>query len=38
MERLAYFFRWFVGHGVDDTAWNHSVLSKPLEGDITVSS
>ncbi len=40
MERLEYdlLFRWFVGIGVDDTAWNHSVFSKNrdrlLEGDI----
>ena len=31
-------FRWFVGIGVDDTAWDHSVFSKNrerlLEGDI----
>jgi transposase len=40
MERLEYdlLFRWFVGVGVDDAAWNHSVFSKNrdrlLEGDI----
>jgi transposase len=40
MERLEYdlLFRWFVGIGVDDTAWNHLVFSKNrdrlLEGDI----
>ncbi len=40
MERLEYdlLFRWFVGIGVDDIAWNHSVFSKNrdrlLEGDI----
>jgi len=40
MERLEYdlLFRWFVGIGVDDAAWNHSVFSKNrdrlLEGDI----
>src|SRR4029079_19209478 len=40
MERLEYdlLFRWFVGIGVDDTAWDHSVFSKNrdrlLEGDI----
>ena len=40
MERLEYdlLFRWFVGIGVDDAAWDHSVFSKnrerPLEGDI----
>jgi transposase len=42
MERLEYdlLFRWFVGIGVDDAAWNHSVFSKNrdrlLEGDIAV--
>jgi transposase len=40
MERLQYdlLFRWFVGIGVDDPAWDHSVFSKNrdrlLEGDI----
>lgn len=40
MERLEYdlLLRWFVGIGVDDIAWNHSVFSKNrdrlLEGDI----
>ena len=40
MERLVYdlLFRWFVGIGVDDAAWDHSVFSKNcdglLEGDI----
>ncbi|MGX8009736.1 IS5 family transposase [Mesorhizobium sp. ORM8.1] len=40
MERLEYdlLFRWFVGIGVDEAAWNHSVFSKNrdrlLEGDI----
>jgi transposase len=40
MERLEYdlLFRWFVGIGVDDPTWNHSVFSKNrdrlLEGDI----
>ncbi|MER9197583.1 IS5 family transposase [Mesorhizobium australicum] len=40
MERLEYdlVFRWFVGIGVDDAAWDHSVFSKNrdrlLEGDI----
>jgi hypothetical protein len=31
MERLEYdlLFRWFVGIGVDDAAWDHSVF-KPL--------
>jgi len=39
-ERLEYdlLFRWFVGLGVDDAAWDHSVFSKNrdrlLEGDI----
>src|SRR5690606_9383172 len=30
MERLEYdlLFRWFVGHGVDDAAWDHSTFSK----------
>lgn len=40
MERLEYYllFRWFVGIGVDDAVWDHSVFSKNrdrlLEGDI----
>src|SRR4029079_18369079 len=40
MERLGFgiLFRWFVGIGVDDAAWDHSVFSKNrdrlLEGDI----
>ncbi|MBB4096368.1 transposase [Ochrobactrum pecoris] len=40
MERLEYdlLFRWFVGIGIDDGAWDHSVFSKNrdrlLEGDI----
>ncbi|MFC3320569.1 IS5 family transposase [Mesorhizobium cantuariense] len=40
MERLEYdlLFRWFVGIGVDDAAWDYSVFSKNrdrlLEGDI----
>ena len=40
MERLEYdlLFRWFVGIGVDDSAWDHSSFSKNrdrlLEGDI----
>jgi transposase len=40
MERLEFdlLFRWFVGIGVDDTAWDHSTFSKNrerlLEGDI----
>src|ERR1700735_2449588 len=40
MERLEFdlLFRWFVGIGVDDGAWDHSTFSKNrarlLEGDI----
>jgi transposase len=40
MERLEFdlLFRWFVGMGVDDAVWDHSVFSKNrdrlLEGDI----
>src|SRR5688572_31649355 len=40
MDRLEYdlLFRWFVGIGVDDAAWDHSVFSKNrdrlLDGDI----
>jgi transposase len=40
MERVAFdlLFRWFVGIGVDDAAWDHSTFSKNrerlLEGDI----
>jgi hypothetical protein len=40
MERLEFdlLFRWFVGVGVDDVAWDHSTFSKNrerlLEGDI----
>ena len=40
MERLEYdlLFRWFVGLGIDDPAWDHSTFSKNrdrlLEGDI----
>src|SRR4026209_363485 len=40
MERLEYdlLFRWFVGLGIDDPAWDHSVFSKSrdrlLEGEI----
>ena len=40
MERLEYdlLFRWFVGIGIDDAAWDHSVFSKNrdrlLDGDI----
>jgi transposase len=40
MERLEFdlLFRWFIGLGVDDAAWDHSVFSKNrdrlLEGDI----
>ena len=42
MERLEYdlLFRWFVGIGVDDVAWDHSTFSKNrdrlLDGDIAV--
>ncbi len=42
MERREYdlLFRWFVGIGVDDAAWNHSTFSKNrdrlLDGDIAV--
>ena len=40
MERLEYdlLFRWFVGIGIDDAAWDHSTFSKNrdrlLEGDM----
>jgi transposase len=40
MERIEFdlFFRWFVGLGIDDPAWDHSTFSKNrdrlLEGDI----
>src|ERR1700740_2235865 len=40
MQRLEsdLLFRWFVGIGVDDAAWDHSVFSKNrdrlLEGDV----
>ena len=40
MERLEFdlLFRWFVGLGVDDAVWDHSMFSKNrdrlLEGDI----
>jgi transposase len=40
MERLEFdlLFRWFVGIGIDDAAWDHSAFSKNrerlLEGDI----
>jgi transposase len=40
MERLAFdlLFRWFVGIGIDDAAWDHSTFSKNrerlLKGDI----
>jgi transposase len=40
MERLDYdlLFRWFVGLGIDDAAWDHSTFSKNrdrlLEGDL----
>jgi IS5 family transposase len=42
MERLEYdlLFRWFVGIGVDDVAWDHSTFSKNrdrlLDGDIAM--
>jgi transposase len=42
IERLEYdlLFRWFVGLGVDDPAWDHSTFSKNrdrlLDGDIAV--
>src|SRR5208337_2559731 len=42
MERLEFdlLFRWFLGLGVDDPVWDHSVFSKNrdrlLEGDIAV--
>jgi transposase len=34
MERLEcdFLFRWFVGIGIDDAAWDHSVLSKNATG------
>jgi hypothetical protein len=35
---LTYFFRWFVGLGVDDAVWDRSLFSKNrdrlLEGEI----
>ena len=41
MDRLEFdlLFRWFVGIGVDDVAWDHSTFSREscyrlLEGDI----
>ena len=40
MERLEFdlLFRWFVGMGVDDRAWDHSTFSKNrerlMEGDV----
>jgi transposase len=43
MERLEYdlLFRWFVGIGVDDAAWDHSVFSKSrdrlLDDDIAAN-
>ena len=43
MERLEYdlLFRWFVGIGVDDAAWDHSVFSKNrdrlLDSDIAAN-
>src|SRR5271166_5631332 len=42
MERLEFdlLFRWFVGLGIDDPVWDHSVFSKNrdrlLEGEIAV--
>ncbi len=42
MERLDFdlLFRWFVGLGIDDPAWDHSTFSKNrdrlLEGDIAL--
>ena len=44
MERLEFdlLFRWFVGLGIDDPAWDHSVFSKNrdrlLEGEIAAKS
>ena len=44
MERLEFdlLFRWFVGLGVDDAAWDHSTFSKNrerlLEGDIAAQA
>ena len=40
MERLEYdlLFRWFVGIGVDDAAWDHSVFSKNPIGCWTATS
>jgi transposase len=34
MERLEYdlLFRWFVGIGVDDAAWDHSVSRRTAAG------
>ena len=34
MERLEFdlLFRWFVGMGVDDRAWDHSTFSKTASG------
>ncbi len=34
MERLEYdlLFRWFVGLGIDDPAWDHSTFSKNRTG------
>jgi transposase len=43
MERLEYdlLFRWFVGLGIDDAAWDDSAFSKNrdrlLEGDIAAT-
>ena len=44
MQRLDYdlLFRWFVGLGIDDEAWDHSTFSKNrdrlLEGDLAAKS
>jgi transposase len=44
MKRLEYdlLFRWFVGLGVDDPAWDHSTFSKNgdrmLEGNVAASA
>ena len=44
MERLEFdlLFRWFVGLGIDDPVWDHSVFSKNrdrlLDGEIAAAS
>jgi transposase len=40
MERLQYdlLFRWFVGIGVDDAAWDHSTFSRTATGFWMVTS